>query len=383
MNGQNQVGWLGRGNLESLVGELARQRESRMDVVIDSRQLKAVANDAGGLRLAPAATIAEEWLPRDGYDLTDRALMQLGSRLDPAVPGAFARDLAAARPEIASKLVSDLLGVTKSRSLVRCLDGRVRAVLSNSYRVMDNYDLAFTALEVAQASGGEVIEACLSDTNMRLKFTTKELRDTVVDVKKNGGADHAWIGRTGYGGPDQKDLPGGPGTVHPLITISNSETGHGGLSVNVGIVVAWCVNMSIIEKSVGAIHLGGRMDEGFLTEETIAADSKAIMLKARDAIRAAFAPEGFKRIVAIANDAAGDEIKNPSAAVNKVVTENRLSDAAKDSILAHFIRDYDSTRYGLAQAVSRYSQEVSDADVAHDVETLAGRVMAERKLVAV
>lgn len=374
--------WNGRGNLQQLVDELNRQKESRLDVVIEGRHLR-VDEDR---RLKPNTLVAQEWLPKDGLLMRDRALVQLGSRMKPEVPGKFIKELADQKPAIAGSLLTNLLTTGNgNKHLVRCLDGQVRAVLSNQYRVLDNFDLAFTALEVAQQNGGEIIECVLTETNMRLKFTTRSVFDAIV-AEKAGGADHKFLyqtglpqGRDGWGPHGQ--LPGGPGTVHPVVTISNSETGHGGTHIQLGIIQAICVNMAIMESVQSHIHLGSSLEAGVYEDETITADSKAIMLKCQDSIKAAFQPERFKKLVSVANGAATDKLDNPIEAVNHLVKAVDLSEAAKDGILAHFLKDYDSTRYGLAQAVARYSQQVEDGDSAHDFEALAGRVMGDRKLV--
>lgn len=269
-----------------------------------------------------------------------------------------------------------------NRHLVRCLGGPVRDFLSNSYRVLDNYDLAFASLDVVRQAGGEVVEASLSDTHMRLKFTTRAVWDVVNEIDPRGGYSHDWIGRVGYDARGT-DLPGGPGTVHPVVSISNSETGHGGLYVRIGILRAICVNTAIIEDVASEIHLGGKLDLGVYSEETITADGKAVMLKCRDAIRAAFDAEKFKRLVARANEASEDKIAAPQAAVTNLVEAGGLNEAAKDAVLAYFLRDCDQSRYGLAQAVARHSQDTDDPDQAHDLESLAGRIIREPKLAAV
>lgn len=374
--------WQGRGRLDQLVAELDRQKNSRIDFVADGKSLQVQKWDGGALTLAPNDVRANEWLPKEGLPIGDRALAQLGGRVKPEVPVKFLRELAASQPAIARQLLDDLLHLNGTRHFVRALDGRVRAILSNSYRVLDNFDLAFNALEAVRDSGGEVIEATLSETNMRLKFTTRNVWDTIAEEAKLGRGNHTWIGRTGWGNGD-KPLPGGEGTIHPIVTVSNSETGNGGLSVQIGILRAYCVNTAILEDVAREIHLGGKLELGIYSQEAIAAESKAVMLKSRDAIKAAFNPDTFKRLVAKAKEAQADTVAAPSAAVANIVEVAGLNEAAKDSILAYFLKDYDPTRYGLAQAVSRYSQDTDDADVAHDLETLAGKIIANHELVAV
>ena len=73
----------------------------------------------------------------------------------------------------------------------------------------------------------------------------------------------------------------------------------------------------------------------------------------------------------------------PSNAVDNLVKNTSLADDARDSILGHFLRDYDSTRYGLAQAVSRYSQEIEQGDDAADIEGVCGKLIKSGELIKV
>lgn len=360
--------WSGRGRLEQLVAELNRQKTSKLDFVADMRNL-TIVNREKGLMLAPADALAEEWLPAAGLPINAAALPQFGGRCTPDVPTRFLRELVEANAPVAATLVNDLLQSDPKRHFIRTLDGRVRAFLSNSYRVLDNYDLAFAALDVARQNGGEVIEASLSDTHMRIKFTTRAIYDMVVEARGGEGR-HGFVGRDG-----EPPLPGGPGTVHPLVTISNSETGHGGVNIACGILRAMCFNGSIIEGVQSHIHLGGKLETGVYTEETIAAESKVVMLKCRDAITAAFQPERFEKLVKKINGVAENRIERPAMALENVVAAGALTDEAHDAILSYFLSDYDRNAYGLAQAVSRYSQDVADPDDAYGLEELAGKVM--------
>jgi hypothetical protein len=287
------------------------------------------------------------------------------------------------------EIVNGLHLETPSKRLVRCLDGKVRAWLSDSYRIIDNFDMAFTCMEEAQRKQAQVIEASLSDTHMRIKFTTQQVWDT-IDIKQRSGPQGEWFagaignrelhGKTILGATVRKDLPGGPGTIHPVITVSNSETGHGGFHVRIGILMGICFNVATLEDVVSQIHLGERMQEGIFSQETISADSKAIMLKARDAVRAAFDTEKFKSIVATAKAAQSDKIEQPSAAVNNIVETNSMNEEHREALLAYFLKDYDQTRFGLAQAVSRLAQDIEDGDDAYEMERLAGQIIKNPKV---
>lgn len=388
----SQGGWSGRGRLDQLVAELERQKDSKIDVVLDGRSfaVKAVSVEGGKnhLVITPVTPAAGEFLDKAGARVNDHALHQLGNRCAPGVPEKFLKNLVEERPLRAAELATGLLHDEGGKHLVRMLDGRVRAMLSDRYRVIDHYDVAFTALEVAKASNANVFECSLSDDRMRLKLTTTEIWET-LNVTRQQETGKWYSG--GLGNQDflsrvaartQGELPGGPDAVYPVVTIGNSETGHGGFNVRIGILAGICFNLATIEEVATRIHLGERLDVGVLSAEAITADTRAILLKVRDGIRAAFDPKKFKAIVARCRKANEEEVAQPTSAVANLVANAEVDEDHKASILEHFLKDYRPTRYGLAQAVARAAQDVEDPDQAASLEELSGKLIDEPKLLA-
>jgi len=364
--------------LEELVAELDRQKKSKVDFVGDLRSMDVVRPDYTGLNLVPRQghKYMNEFLDEGGINVPIKTLKQLGKRLDVDIPPAFLENLVLGQPDVARDLVGNLMAVTEKSVLVRMLDGNVRAVLSDRYRVMDNYDLAFSALATVRENGGEILKSYLTDDRMEISFTTKELWEKFNSVAKHGGGAHQFIEAIGKG-----EDGGGTGTdptFNPVITIGNSEVGRGGQFVRYGILARYCLNTMMIETASVERHLGSRMESGILTQETLDADAKALQLKVRDMIVAGFHPATFARICKKVQGATETVIENPTTAVQNVVEGNQLSEQAKDSILEYFLKDYDSTAYGLSAAVSRYAQDV-DADVGSDLEVLAGAIVTNPK----
>ena len=377
--------WSSRSSLKELVEELDRQKESKIDFIADSRELAVIKHpeQEGVYCLAPDAVRVSEWLPSSTKTiLRDEAMCQLGERLDPTIPRTFLRTLSKERPERFLDLMNGLLKDTGKRRLIRCMDGQVRAVLSDKYRVIDNHDIAFAALDAVRSFDGEVIECAISEKHMRIKFTSRKIFDAIDEMRTSGDKSKWYAGGMGnqeflskVGAKTQGELPGGPGTVHPLVTISNSETGHGGFNVRIGILRAICFNLATIETVAAKIHLGSKMELGIFQPETIESESKTIFLKARDAIHSAFDPIHFKRLIAKCKVAQNDPIEAPGDAIDNVIKANSLPQETREHILAHFLRDYDQTRYGLSQAVSRYAQDVDSPDAADQLEVAAGRLI--------
>jgi hypothetical protein len=380
--------WKGRGSLQNLVTELERQRDARIDFVADVRHLNVECN--GGVKLIPATAQAFEWMPDGPMMFNKSAYHQLAAKCSPSVPTKFFDTMLAERPKRLGDLINGLHSDDPEKRLVRCLDNEVRAWLSNGYRVIDNLDIAFTCLNEAHKKNAQVIEAALSDKRMRIKFTTQEVFD-VIDIKQRSGPQGEWyagaignkelIGKTILGARIKDELPGGPGTIHPVVTVLNSETGHGGFHVRIGILMGICFNVATLETIVTQVHLGERLDEGIFSREAISAESNAIMLKARDAVTAAFDGDKFKMMVAKAKAAQSDKVESPTAAIDNVIELGAVNEEQREALMTYFLRDYDPTRFGFAQAVSRLAQDTDDPDDAGDLESLAGKIIREPALV--
>lgn len=362
-----------RGSLANCIEELKRQKETKIDFVADVRQLDIVAEqDSNALRIVPAkdATAVREFFTTpNGSPIREQALIQIGERVTPKIPPGFLRELAQRNSTAAASLTTSLMhdGGDDKRMLFRFLDGSLRAALSNKYRIMDNYDFAFTALDAIKQNDGAVIDCFLSDQRFHLTFTSPRLSTPALD-KKNGGPNTKMRGT----------LPNGMeiGKVYPYTRVSNSETGHGGLYVQVGLLEPRCINGMITDNIASKVHLGERLVSGVITEETQSAMAKALMLQCRDHITASLTPVYFERLILKYRAAATDAIENPSALVNGLIIEGMVPQMLKDQLLKHFLGDYDHTRLGAAQAVSRLSQDVPDAEMACDLESLAGVLMS-------
>jgi hypothetical protein len=389
----SRPGWGGRGSLKELVAELERQKDSRHDVVIDTRQLQIGRHgDTNAPMLMPRAGCDRntfEWFDVDGIPISDSAFGQVCGRVGVEVPVRFGRKLWSEEPGICSGLLSDLMLERPKRWLVRILDGRVRAVLSDSYQPFDHFDIAFKAMEVAREHDAEVIECSLTEQAMNLKLVRRDLWDKVDEVRV--GEKSGWYAG-GLGNQEhlgkvyartRGDMPGGPGTVHPIVTIRNSETGHGALSSRAGLLRAVCFNLATVETVIQQVHLGQKLDPGVYGVETRKLETQAAMAKTRDGIAGAMTPEVFKRMVAKAQ-AAQDTPVDATAAVDFAVSEAVISQESRDALLAHFLGgDVDHTAYGFAQSVARYAQDVENGDSATDLEAFAGRIIESPSLVSI
>ena len=140
--------------------------------------------------------------------------------------------------------------------------------------------------------------------------------------------------------------------------------------------------MLTFDKKVRSVHLGSKLELGIFSEETIAADSRAIMCKMTDAIKACFDPAVFQKHILLRQGAQSDIIEAPTMAVDNVVKAFDMKVEDRDRLLCYFVDDYARTRDGLSQALSRMAQdEFDDVDKSADLEAYAGKLIEQPALV--
>lgn len=372
-----------RGTLQQLVTELQRQLETKFDFVLPTDSLELVLHPERGMELAIYNEDVAAYLGGDLLPMNLRVLKQIGgNRMDPEIPARFVEKMNEKRGTRLAALMTGLMRDAPEKWLVRTLDGKARAVLSDRYKIVDHWDLLGTALKTAKAVGANPLEASLTETNMRLKLIRTDVWDSLnlTRAENKPGWFAGGLGNQKYlsmvGAKSWGELPGGPNIVHPVVTIGNSETGQGGYYCNIGILLSACYNIATVQKVVGKIHLGSQIETGIYTAATVQAQQDAIGMMIADTVKACFTQEKFKEIIAQVSAASSKEVKDPVQEVERLkIKLPGSSDEDMKQILNYFAVDYQPTRGGLAQAVSRRAQDMDDPDIAEMFEDLAGSIL--------
>jgi hypothetical protein len=134
-------------------------------------------------------------------------------------------------------------------------------------------------------------------------------------------------------------------------------------------------------------HIGrtNTSDENYLlyTDETLQADDRAFMLKIQDTVRAAVDETVFGRVVDImrgAKDAHMNTTDIP-AIVKLASREFGLLDNESEGVLNRLIEARDYTLYGLANAVTRHSQDIEDYERASNLEGVGYEIISMEPIV--
>jgi hypothetical protein len=222
----------------------------------------------------------------------------------------------------------------------------------------DHYAFAEAALHEIHLIGDVQVEsAAITDTRMYIKAVSSRMEG---EIRKGD------IVRLG-------------------VALSNSEVGAGKLRIDPLVYRLVCRNGAVAREHVGAYtrhHVGSRLVRDLevsqlLSDEARQADDRAFWLATRDMIRGIFDPERFQHLLDTWRAAATREIEvDVPKVVEVTLKQHKLPDHMHGGILDHLIRDGDLSQYGLANALTRYSQDVEGYETATTLEEIGADVMA-------
>ncbi|MFI9730957.1 DUF932 domain-containing protein [Streptomyces sp. NPDC052092] len=246
----------------------------------------------------------------------------------------------------------------------RPAEGVARALLSDSYKLMDNFDLLLAALDGVKQSGHPTrVTGCdLTDRRMYVRVESEAVAVQARELLR--GYRSPFDGRSG------DELP----MISAGFVITNSEVGSGAYSIIPRAVIQVCRNGLTMNKDVmRAVHLGGKQEEGVISwsGQTQRKTLELITSKTTDAVRTFLSREYVEAKLSEMKDAAGKRLAEPTKTIEHVTKTLSIGAEAKDMILAHFVQGGQMTAGGVMQAVTSTAQTLTDADQAAALEALA------------
>lgn len=282
--------------------------------------------------------------------LSDKALTQLCEKA--GFPIKYLRSLEdKGMQELAGHNITELMKRDKGRVLLRAFqssDGmRVRAVLSNSYRTLDNFDLFVAATDIFKEVGADLWKARTWGDGAGF-----EVFAVSPNIKGQVRTDRPFFKG---GGGHQINTMEGADPQNAAVKITNSETGHGGLNVHFSVMRQVCNNTSTFGKAISVVHLGRASQEDGLivSKERAESESRTIWFKIRDAVRTAFDPAAFQAYINRLNELTQVEIGDrPIEKVKAALEPMRVTTERTDEIIAELLQSRDLSQYGLVQAAT-------------------------------
>jgi len=347
----------GLNSLGDLVEEIKRRAQAKEDLVVSTNNLQAIV-EGDEVRLLVKG--------RDAKPINGVAHRQIQGHLK--IPADYYDRMLAEQPELLCSNINAWLWANRENRLVRRLFDTTRAFLSDAFRPLENEDLAAAVAKPLIDVDADVMSAQITDTKLYIKAVDKKVTRELAKIgAKFGDGKHKIV----------------RGLCCPAITISNSEVGHGALSVLGGVYQDWCSNLSSFkERSTRKYHAGARhqlMEEetyALLSDRTRAVTDQALWMQVGDIVRAAFDRARFdslcEKIEATQNDTIeGDVVKAVTFAAKRFTWNEEETQA----IQSELIQSGELTRFGLYNAVTRVSADLSDYDRATEFERIGGQIV--------
>ncbi|MDR1204515.1 MAG: DUF932 domain-containing protein [Peptococcaceae bacterium] len=331
--------------IQEMASEVARQSSAKADYGVDTRFLEMEANGAG---------IAMRILEKEGSDFIEPldvnpiAHRQIGTHVN--IPAKYYDRMLDTYPELLAMNVNAWFKHEPAQRMLRTLDGTARAFLSSSYRRIDNLEILKTVLPILDEIKDAQFKSCqITDSRMYIKVINPRLQAevSVGDIVQAG------------------------------VMITNSEVGHGSFSVQPLILRLVCMNGMVVNNAkTRRIHRGSEnsVDDNYLlySDETLAAEDHAFMLKIQDTVKAAVDEARFSQVVGMMRSASEARMTTTDVpAVVKLASRDfKLSENEESGILNRLIEEHNFTLYGLANAVTRHSQDIESYDRATELESI-------------
>lgn len=339
--------------LHALAAELQRQQATKQDFI--ARQ------DVLELRIeeAPTGNLPALYIPAidTSQPIRPHAHGQFSQRL--GIPKLYYDRMMAQQPDLLARNVNTWLRASTDRRMVRSLDGNVRAFLSDKYQRIEHFEVAEVALGVlGDIADMRVVSCEVTEARLYIKAVFPKIQGEVPLRDRKVGD-----------------------VVQAGVMVRNSETGLGAFDVSGFCEVLRCTNGMVLPDSrfkrshIGARH-DGEDDSYILADDTKRADDTAIMLKARDYIRAAADATIFAQRIDKMREATGQLITgNPVKAIEVLAQRAALNETEAGGVMRHLIEGGDLSRWGVINAVTRTAQDCESYDRATELETLGGQML--------
>ena len=361
--------------LAEVLSELQHQNKMKRDYVAPARAFRLEDN-------GETFTLSRNDGTQEMFDTTDLFHRQIGSTLE--IPAKYYDQMRKLKPELLARNVNAWFGDREQSYMIRAMryeednsdgrtadrrteDGRTasdispqnpsvaRALLSARYRRIDNMEIATDVLPLfAGQADMEVVSSAVTSSHLYLKILNRRL--------------------------EQEVKPGD--VVQAGVVISNSEVGLGAVSVQPLIYRLVCSN-GLIAGDVGErrTHIGRAVeaaDEKYniYSDETREAEDKLLLMKLRDATKAALEESKFAMIVDKLRDSTEVKITGHVPDVVELTSKAYgLNQGEQEAILDYLIAGGDLSLYGLSNAVTRASQDIESYDRATTLENIGWQVV--------
>lgn len=369
--------------LPALVAELQQQNLQKRDMVVPA---KTISMEDGKIIISNPDRIPE--LDKLLYDTgissvgdSQRIVLSCLETIDAhlaeklGIPSRYFQKMREGHSALLDQNVTYWLQRANNNFLLRSFvdkeneSGVARALLSDRFRTIDNYDVLLATLQAIRETGLNIQidhKGCdITDKRLYLRFICPEIEIQAPELLKNYH-------------PGGRPNTAGNGVISGFV-ISNSEVGAGALTIAARAKILACSNGLIkTDEKYNQRHLGAKMEEFSSvtwSEETKEKNLELIVSQIRDTIKHFVSEDFLGRHISEVIQKGTKELQHPMDTVKAVSTSLGFSEQKANNILDLFIKSGDLTGFGVTQAMTLYAHTQPNADDQFELEKQAAEVL--------
>lgn len=330
-------------NLPQLIDEVQSRSRAKRDLLAHTREQLRMVPMEGFPNGVALVTLPDGLTELTRYEITDTCHGQIAAFLN--IPSKYYIRLLKDHKDLVLDQVNALFEREPALRMVRTVDNRARAFLSDSYKRIDNdFILAKTLPSLMGREGdlpqNRVLQSYVTDDAMNLTvlWTDDSLRQDVGPV--SGGRD----------------------TVRPGFRLSNSETGKGGVSLRAFFYRDYCENGCVFGDGVHDLtysryHLGGKLKQvnglEIFSDATKEKDDIAMIAQLTDIMRALGSRDFVNRMGdTLRSLRTGEVMASPKAGIVVLSKEVGIYESELDALSESLYRSGDYSRWGALNAIT-------------------------------
>lgn len=327
--------------LSEFAQEIERCEQEKQDYLVDTRSLRMETDD----------TITIQGEKEGQLKMLPNFHQQLATKLK--IPKPYWDKMTEIKG-LRSFNANQWLEETPENRLVRTLDGKARAYLSDTYKPIDNAPVMSAIMpslvKYKDENNLKIIANSLTPHRMTFQVVFPQME---AEVR--------------LGDPVQWGL-----------TFTNSEVGLASWNIRAFIWRLTCLNGAIAESLLRKYHVGRKRTEddyNIFASDTQKAEQDAMRLQIRDIVKDAVEGDTFSNYIDKLKVAAGDNIPKPLKTVENVTKRYGIAQEFNEAILNNMMEEGNPNRYGLVNGLTNLAKKIDDGDMQYDLENTGGKII--------
>lgn len=355
-------------NIGELIDQVQRRSLLKLDMLADTRQALRMVEMQEYPDHVALVVLEQDRSELQRFSITDHAHRQIAAWLN--IPWTYYKRLLSDHRDLVLAQVNALFEREPGTRMLRTMDGKCRAFLSDRYKRLDHDQVLAATLPKLYGKDSalpahKVLAAHIDDDDMRIRvvWTDPSLVQDIGPAPRGNGRD----------------------TVLPGFEIGNGETGKKSLYERGFFYRDYCDNGCVFGVGDNAIefrrtHIGGKLSTAgadILSDDTKRKDDEAILAVMGD-IMAALGSREFVQKMGDTLRAlrTGESIANPVPAVQVLGKEVGLRESELDQVVRNLIDDGDLSRWGVLNAVTAVANtEDTPQERAFELEEIGAQIM--------